>query len=134
MRTRNWVFAAALLLLFVIVAGVMLFRARVTRHEDLNRTAALRDSLYQMRKGIDSFYRDERRYPESLQALVPRYLRAIPKDPITGDTNWRLTTEETVAPSEDFTAGTTPKSRSVVIGVHSAAPGTDANGVRYSDY
>lgn len=87
------------------------------------REAALRDTLFQMRKAIDAFHRDQHRYPRSLQELVPNYLRRIPRDPITGSADWRLTTEETVTPSQDFTAATATKSESVVVNVHSSAPG-----------
>src|SRR5581483_11037378 len=48
------------------------------------REAALRDDLFEMRKAIDNFYADKKRYPVSLDELVAsKYLRTVPADPIT---------------------------------------------------
>ena len=108
-------------------------KAKRARQEQL-RAVALKDNLYQMRKAIDTFHDARGRYPHNLQELVPGYLRRIPPDPLTGIPNWRVTTEEVVTPSEDFSAQTTPKSQSVIIDVHSSAPGADANGKAFADY
>jgi len=46
--------------------------------------AVLKEDLHQMRRAIDDFFADKRRYPESLDELIEQhYLRSIPKDPIT---------------------------------------------------
>ena len=97
------------------------------------REAALREHLFQLRKAIDTYRADTGQYPPSLEALVPKYLRGIPADPFTQKADWRLTTEESVAPSADFTTGTSASS-SVVVDVHSAAPGADRNGHPYASY
>ena len=102
--------------------------------EERQRIVLLEDNLVTLRMAIHKFRRDNSRYPHTLQELVPSYLREVPVDPITGSANWRLTTEEVVTPSEDFSAQTTPKSESVIIEVHSSAPGADANGKAFADY
>ena len=49
------------------------------------RETALRESLATMRRAIDEYHVDRRRYPESLDELVRQgYLRKMPVDPITG--------------------------------------------------
>lgn len=59
------------------------------------REAVLKDNLFFMRDAIDEFYLDKGQYPQSLQELVDEnYLRAIPKDPMTDKTDWRLIFEE----------------------------------------
>jgi general secretion pathway protein G len=99
------------------------------------RAAALRQTLASMRKAIRDFRAREGRYPRTLQELVPKDLPAIPVDPVTGlATIWRVTTEETVQPSSDFTPGAAPKSDSYIIDVHSGASGLDANGLPFGDY
>jgi general secretion pathway protein G len=99
------------------------------------REAALVDSLRALRMAIDNFRQDKGRYPSSLENLVPNYIRRIPADPITGSaTTWKVTTEETVRPSEDFTTSGTATSETVIIDVRSGAPGVDSKGTRYSDY
>ena len=106
------------------------------KHRAAGRRAVLHDHLATMRKAIDNFYAAEKRYPKSLQELVPKYIRTIPKDPITGsDTTWRVTTEETVQPNNDFVSGAAaPKTEKYIVDVHSGASGKDANGVRFADY
>ena len=97
--------------------------------------AAMRDALGQLRTAIAHFHDDNEHGPESLQELVPRYLTRVPVDPVTNSADtWRLTTEETVQPSADFSATTAPKAKPQIIEVHSGAPGTDSAGKRWSDY
>ena len=118
-------------LVVVIVLGgafaAWQYKKSVEAHEQQARVAALRDNLAVMRKAIHNFHSDKGRYPHSLEELIPDYLRKIPPDPITNSNSWRLTTEESVQVSEDFTTSTAAKSESVVIDVHSSAPG-------YGDY
>ena len=91
------------------------------------REAALKDVLSLMRKAIADYRADTGSYPPSLEALVPRYLAKIPADPITQKQDWRVTTEESVQPSSDFSTGTASAPASVVVDVQSSAPG-------YSNY
>jgi hypothetical protein len=132
MRLR-WAIVAVVL----VLAGGALYvqqRARMERERLAARETALRDTLTVMRKAIASFHDDNGRYPGTLEELVPKYLHQIPTDPM--GTPWRLTTEETVAVSDDFQverrALSPPesdgglrarRSTSVVIDVHSSAPG-----------
>ncbi len=60
------------------------------------RETVLKENLYQMRRVIDQFYVDKKRYPKSLQELVDEgYLRTIPEDPITRSKDtWILVREE----------------------------------------
>ena len=125
MRLR-WIVVAVVLVL-VAGASYMQRRARWEREEKAAREANLRETLLILRSAVANFHSDNGRYPPSLEALVPKYLRAVPADPTTGTANWRLTTEETVRPSDDFAASAAPKTESVVVDVHSAAPG-------YGDY
>jgi type II secretory pathway pseudopilin PulG len=123
--------ARALVLLALL--GVLACRERY----DAERDAALKQQLTTIRGAIAAYRRDTGEYPGSLEALVPKYLPKIPADPITKTTNWRLTTEETVAPSSDFSTSTSTTAAapsSVVIGVNSAAPGADRDSVLYSNY
>ncbi len=60
------------------------------------REVVLKENLYQLRRVIDQFYVDKKRYPKSLQELVDEgYLRTIPEDPITRSREtWVLIREE----------------------------------------
>lgn len=95
-------------------------------HDD--KVETLKSELAMIRGAIRKFKEDNGRYPESLNELSPKYLRRVPVDPFTNKTDWKLDTEETVVPSNDFGATAAEKPRTFVIDVHSnTAP-------PYSDY
>ena len=87
------------------------------------REAALKDNLHSMRSAIDNFHADKRRYPTSLDELVPNYIRRIPKDPITDSEHWIIV-------SDKDEAGT---AEGGVIDVTSAAEGKTCDGVPYKE-
>jgi len=72
-----------------------------------------------MRKAIDDYYADKKRYPETLDDLVRnKYLRVVPRDPITGSaTTWIL-----VRKGES------------VIDIRSGASGKGCDGTRYRSW
>lgn len=116
-------------LLFIVLLALACREAT-----DDSRQAALKDNLFQLRKAIDNYRADNGQHPPSLEALVPKYIRKIPADPITQKADWRVTTEESVAPSADFTTAPSSASSSVVVDVHSAAEGADRDGKPYASY
>jgi general secretion pathway protein G len=127
-------------LLAIVIGVIVLLGAAYTttvihREKDAHfaRAAALRNELQTMRKAIARFRAERGRYPHTLQELVPHYLPAIPRDPVTGDP-WRVDTEESVQPSADFTTSTNAKTETYVIDVHTSATGLDAHGAPYSGY
>ena len=126
MRLR-WVIVAVVIAL-AAGAGVYVVQQRKHKEEEqAMRQAALTNALLQLRKAIHTFHGENGRYPHSLEELVPRYIHRIPADPMTGTASWRLTTEETVQVTDDFSTSTAPKSESFILDVHSTAPG-------YGDY
>jgi general secretion pathway protein G len=100
------------------------------RDHAADRDADLKQALSDIRGAITRYHADTGRFPESLSALVPKYIAVIPVDPMTGSAStWRVTTEETVQPNADFTAaGTSTAARPAIIDVHSGA------GAPYSNY
>jgi general secretion pathway protein G len=70
------------------------------------KEATLRSNLYHMRESIDQYYADKGRYPDSLDTLVSeRYLRAVPKDPMTDATDWQTTQAEAEAGTSNLSPG-----------------------------
>jgi general secretion pathway protein G len=97
-------------------------------------SVAMAQRLAEMRKAISHFRAEHKRPPASLDELVKtRYLRAIPRDPVTGATDWRATMEESVR-VDDFKAQTRESAPQGIVDVHSAAPGTDGHGKPWSEY
>jgi len=103
------------------------------------RESALRHDLFEMRKSIDDYYADKQKYPESLQALASEhYLRGVPKDPITGKTDWEEV-QNTPDPSDPNAVPTDPATASEntapgIYDVHSQAPGTGLDGTAYKTW
>ncbi|HLE41845.1 MAG TPA: prepilin-type N-terminal cleavage/methylation domain-containing protein [Nitrospirota bacterium] len=90
------------------------------------REAVLQEDLFQIRDAIDQYYADNGKYPAELTGLINQsdqsrsYLRQIPKDPFTGNTDWI-----TVA-LEGEEGG--------VFDVHSASPLVALNGTSYNTW
>lgn len=114
----------------MLLYGMKLMEERMLRERD----GILKNRLADIRQAIRAHHDAHERYPTSLEELVPSQLPAIPVDPITRERNWRLITEETVTPNDDFAASQAPKAQSVIIDVKSAAAGSGGDGVAYADY
>ncbi len=90
------------------------------------RETVLSENLWQMRRSIDQYSADKAKLPQSLNDLIEaKYLREIPKDPITEQREWREVTGED-ANSIDGGQG--------LVNVQSLAEGEDSSGKSYSDY
>jgi general secretion pathway protein G len=90
------------------------------------RETVLSENLWQMRRSIDQYSADKARLPQSLEDLVEaKYLREIPKDPITEEREWQEITGED-ANWIDGGQG--------LVNVKSLADGEDSSGKAYSDY
>ena len=109
MNGRRLAIGLGVIMILGAVYGARIIRKEKEAH--FARAAALMDNLATMRKAIDTFHATEGRYPRTLEELVPKYIRRIPPDPVTGSaTTWRVTTEETVQQSRDFVTAAAPKS------------------------
>jgi len=124
-------------------AAVPIARFQVKREKE----RMLRYDLWQMRRAIDAYkdaadknaFRtkvDSQGYPPDLQTLVDgvdvqgkkvRFLRRIPVDPMTGDTDWGLRSMQD-DPDSDSWGGQN------VFDVYSKSTGTALDGTKYSDW
>ena len=86
-------------------------------HERRNDEAVLRADLYEMRKAINDYFAQEKRYPAHLKDLVPHYLRKIPPDPITKSVSTWIEVHENGG----------------IVDVRSGAPGKALDGTPYRD-
>lgn len=100
------------LLLSIVVPNYI---GKVRRAEE----ATLKENLTLMRDALDKHYADAGRYPGTLDELVSkRYLRSIPKDPLTQNSSWLV-----VGPSDPQKGG--------VYDIHSNAKGAGSDGTPY---
>ena len=117
-----------------ILAAVAIVNVRFAQRKAAE--AALKDNLFQLRKCIDNFYADKQRYPTSLEELVPNYVRKIPPDPITKETDWELVMDNPMDLEEGaIPAETDPEAVSEpgIVDVKSKAPGETLDHVPYAD-
>jgi general secretion pathway protein G len=127
-RDDGW----TLIELLVVLSLIMILSAMaLVQHRNSVQTAkeaALKSDLFHMRDAIDQYYADKARYPESIEALVSeRYLRAVPRDPITNSTTtWQIVPAESEPGSLTLQPG--------IYDVKSGAQGTALDGSRYSDW
>jgi general secretion pathway protein G len=90
---------------------------------DRSRDTVLRQDLATIREALDKYYGDTGQYPDQLEDLTLRkYLRNIPKDPITeSNTTWII-----VPPTNDV--------KGSVYDIKSGAVGNGSDGTAYSDW
>ena len=120
-----------------ILAAVAISNVRYAQQKA--REAALRDDLFEMRKAIDNYYADKQKYPDSLNALVSeKYLRRLPKDPITMHEDW-VEVQQSTDPTDPTAVDTSSSDQNAlaapgIVDVHSNAPGTGLDGTQYKDW
>lgn len=90
MNQSGFTFVEIMIVLVVIGILLTLAQPSFTTSVLRAREATLQENLFIFRDVIDQYYADHEEYPPTLEALVEaRYLRKIPKDPITGtDATW----------------------------------------------
>ena len=103
-RRKSGGFTLIELLVVVTIIGILagIAMVNVQNAQIKAAEAVLKQNLVTMRKAIDDFYADNRRYPTSLDELVEkRYLRTIPKDPITESAETWETIQEDPTDTEE---------------------------------
>ena len=90
---------------------------------DRSRDTILRQDLVTMREALDKYYGDTGQYPDQLEDLTAKkYLRAIPRDPITeSDSTW------VVVPPTNGAKGS-------IYDIKSGAEGHGLDGTAYSEW
>ena len=133
----------AAILTILATAAVPIVHFQVKREKERQ----LRYDLWMMRDAIDKYKDaadrgafqtkvDSQNYPPDLETLVNgvdvqgkklRFLRKIPVDPMTGDSDWGLRSMQD-DPDSDSYGGQS------VFDVHSKSQGTALDGTKYSDW
>jgi general secretion pathway protein G len=125
---RGWTLIELLVVLslVMILASIALtqYRSSVLAAKE----AALRSDLFLMRDAIDQYYADKGRYPESLDTLVSsKYLRSVPKDPITNTVDTWETVQADAEPGAAATAAG-------VYDIKSGSQDSALDGSRYAEW
>lgn len=126
-RDGGWTLIELLIVITLIMILASLALTQYRNSVTSAKEAAMKSDLFLMRDAIDQYYADKGKYPESLQALVSDgYLRAIPMDPFTRNTDWQTTQAEATPGSSSANAG--------IYDIKSASEMTALDGSRYSDW
>jgi general secretion pathway protein G len=141
-RKRQSGFTLIELIVVVTIIGILAAVAisNVKYAQQKARESALRHDLFEMRKSIDDYYADQQKYPESLQVLAEKhYLRAVPKDPITGKADWEEVQNSSTGDTSDPNSVPTDPSASSetvpgIYDVHSQATGNGLDGTAYKSW
>ena len=95
-RSRRPLAAGFTLIELMIVISIIMILVGIAavqyqRSVQRAREATLKQDLQAMRQSIDNYTLDKQAAPQSLDDLAQAgYLRTVPKDPITGATDWDL--------------------------------------------
>ena len=91
------------------------------------RESVLRSNLSTLRNVISQYTLDKQKAPQGLDDLVQAgYLRQVPIDPMTRQTNWEVVQEDVMLAVDQQEPGITD--------VHSASNGTASDGTAYSSW
>jgi general secretion pathway protein G len=118
-----------LMIVMAIIAVLMAVALPIyTRSIIRAKESVLKNNLFTMRTVIDEYTYDKQKAPQTLQDLVSDgYLRQVPVDPITGNSDsWRLIMED---PSN-----TVNQTQPGIYDVRSGAEGTSLEGTPYSEF
>lgn len=119
---RGFTLIELLVVMAIIATLLTIALPRYFASVERAKEAALRTDLREMRDALDKFYSDTGKYPATLEQLVTaKYLRAIPRDPITESS----ATWITVPPDDPAKGG--------VYDVRSGAPGRARDGTPFGE-
>jgi general secretion pathway protein G len=137
------------LIIVIAILSILAAAAIPTVKFEVKRTKEreLRADLWEMRRAIDMYKdvadlggiqtkADSNNYPPDLHTLVDgvdvkdkkmRFLRAIPVDPMTGNTDWGLRSNQDAVDADSFGGQN-------VFDVYSKSPGTGLDGTKYKTW
>ena len=129
-RLRNARWFTLLELMVVISVMIILMAIAIPNYNRTviqSRESVLRSNLSTLRSVISQYTLDKQKAPQSLDDLVTAgYLRQVPVDPMTKETNWEVVQEDTLMSVDQQEPG--------IFDVHSASSGIATDGTTYSTW
>ncbi len=117
------------MMIVIIIMGILLSIALPIYNQSVlkARESVLRNDLFELRKLISQYTLDKQKAPQSLDDLVSAgYIKQIPKDPMTNETNW--------APQEEDVLSSVDQQDPGIDDVHSASNAISSDGTAYSSW
>ena len=129
LRCQERGFTLVELLIVISIIAILLAVAVPNYSQSLKHAneSVLKQDLFSIRRSIDNYTMDKAKAPQSLDELVSSgYLRNIPKDPITGQTDWVPVQDDSLLSADQTEPG--------ISDVHSAAQGNASDGTAYASW
>ena len=120
---RGFTLIELLVVMTIIALLLTLAVPRYFHSVEKSKETVLRDNLSIVRESLDKYYADLGRYPDTLDDLVTKkYLRSVPRDPVTESTaTWLI-----VAPTD--------ANKGAIYDIKSGAPGKARDGSLYAEW
>jgi general secretion pathway protein G len=128
-RTRQFGFTLIELMVVISIIIILLSVAIVSYRQSIlhAKESALHQDLDAMRHAIDAYTYDKKKAPQSLDDLVSAgYLKAIPRDPITGSNDWQPVQEDVMNSLDQTEPG--------IDDVHSGSEAISSEGTAYNTW
>jgi general secretion pathway protein G len=111
------------IVVILISVAIPSYRKSIVRAKE----SVLHSNLATIREAIDEYSYDQQKAPQSLDDLVSAgYLRNVPKDPITDDSNWKIIEEDASQSVSSSEPG--------IFDIKSESSKTSSEGTPYSDW
>jgi general secretion pathway protein G len=111
------------LILILISIALPVYNRSILRAKE----SVLKQDLFTLRQVISQYTLDKQKAPQSLDDVVQAgYLKVIPKDPFTNETNWTPEQEDSVMAVDQQEPG--------IVDVHSSSNETATDGTAYSSW
>jgi general secretion pathway protein G len=126
-NSRGFTLMEMMIVISIIIILMAVAIPNYNRTVIQSRESVLRSNLSTLRSVISQYTLDKQKAPQSLDDLVQaQYLRQIPVDPMTKETNWEVVQEDVMMAVDQQEPGITD--------VHSASQGTATDGTAYSTW
>jgi general secretion pathway protein G len=127
-RRRNGFTLIELMIVMAIVVilisvAIPFYQKSIMRAKE----SVLHNNLSAMRNAIDEYSYDKQKAPQQLSDLVSDgYLRDVPKDPITGNNDWKIVMEDASSSVDSSEPG--------IFDIRSESPKQSLEGTPYSEW
>jgi general secretion pathway protein G len=111
------------IIVILVTMAIPIYQKSITRAKE----SVLHSNLQTLRVVIDNYTYDKEKAPQNLQDLVSEgYLRQIPMDPMTGNTQWQIVMEDASQAVNQSEPG--------IFDVKSSSNKTSLEGTPYSEW
>jgi general secretion pathway protein G len=126
-NARGFTLLEMMIVISIIIILMAIAIPNYNRTVIQSRESVLRSNLSTLRSVISQYTLDKQKAPQGLDDLVQAgYLRQIPVDPMTKETNWEVVQEDVLMAVDQQEPG--------IVDVHSASSGVASDGTAYSSW